>query len=103
MKAQAEISFKAGYREGVAHQYDCQKADAEFNEKTFGEPFKRAGRKEVMEWVETHNTIIFFDPFGSTPRRERWMDSVNHEDWQTKLKEWDEYYKKEKGNEIITL
>jgi len=49
---------------------------------------KREGIMEVVEWIEAHRTLHFFDPFWRTPRLERWMSSVNNEDWKAKLKEW---------------
>ncbi len=65
--------------------------DKIFNRAELNEAFekgKQVGIKEVVEWMETHKTLNFIDPFGHTPRLERWVSSVNSDDWQAKLKEW---------------
>jgi len=46
IKQAQKDGYKAGFKEGAAHQYKCQEEDAEFNEKMFGEPFKKAGKRE---------------------------------------------------------
>ena len=86
-KAQAEISFKAGVKVGYQRGL-VMKPDPDGVYENGLIDGKQEGRKEVVEWIETHKTINFFDPFSNTPRLERWLASVNHKDWQAKLREW---------------
>ncbi len=60
VKAQAEISFKAGFREALATVV----ATREYDEG------KKAGRKEVVDWICSHqliapdkNSLTRFEPF----------------------------------------
>jgi len=86
-KAQAEISFKAGYEEGMKSQgtprtdLECELADEEFRKefhiarKDTNMELYKAGIREVMEWIYnfTENNAVapnFYD------------------EWQTKLKKW---------------
>lgn len=68
-KAQAEISFKAGQEEERKKHYTIENYDRE----TFCyEKGKKAGIKEVAEWIEGHQLQLYIIP------------TV----WQAKLKEW---------------
>jgi len=73
MLAQAEISFKAGFKEAL----DTVVATREYDEG------KQAGIKEVVEWIEAQRisgfTIIEGVGVGIP---------ISEEKWQAKLKEW---------------
>jgi len=78
---QAEISFKAGYKEG--------QTDREIESQQAYEAGKDAGRKEgeqqgiekVVKWVEEHSTITY----GRAPLKIKWQ-SINPVAWQAFLK-----------------
>ena len=59
LEKQAEISFKAGYGEGVKNHHGCCQMDY------------KAGIKEVVDWVEEHTHNI-----------EEWTG------WQEQKEEW---------------
>ena len=75
LKQQAEISFKAGFDEGVKKTLTA--ADS-----TFGAMLKverQKGIQEVVDWINAHLTVW---P-GGIPT----MQALSKE-WQAKLKEW---------------
>ena len=62
-KAQAEISYKAGYKKASDESNAISHLDCY-------EDGKKAGMKEVVEWINTH-----------------WWDRANYPEWQAFLKE----------------
>ena len=91
-KEQDEISFKAGYEEGMKSQktprtdLECGLADEEFRKEfhiarkeTDMEMYK-AGIKEVVEWIENNKL------FALVPSPKEFI--IGWQDWQAKLKEW---------------
>ncbi len=74
-KAQAEIYFKAGYRQGQLDSYTIDFAEG-----------KRTGIREVAEWVEEDRYEVNqknIPELGIIP-----VSLIHLERWQTKLKEW---------------
>ena len=81
VEKQGEISFKAGYEEGRLYgksesllskaSIDLMVADS-----------KKAGIKEVVEWIETHHEQVIMGSFSLY----QW--SIVVDEWQAKLKEW---------------
>ena len=70
-KAQAEISFKIGKTAGVAESLIPSLKAIEAS--------RKAGIKEVVEWVKTHS----FESEGN-----KWAVSLWDKEWQAKVKEW---------------
>jgi hypothetical protein len=80
-KMQAEISFKAGFKEGLVHQYDAYRADHEMALKFDKEAYNKAintGMKEVIDYIEQRGDLYFNFPFGQITKSE----------WLNKKKEW---------------
>ena len=74
-KAQAEISFKAGY--------DLAKEELAGIQILNFRDGKRAGRREVVEWI---NEMADIENFKDAPKLIGF--TILSEDWQAKLKEW---------------
>lgn len=77
MASQAEISFKAG-QESMGEPWD--------REQTVFEDGKKAGIREVVEWILAHSELERCDPDVMV----YFIDylAVDYPDWQAKLKEW---------------
>jgi len=63
-EAQAEISFKAGYKQGVEDANKCGRID------------RQLGIKEVVDWLRWHGGLM------------EWLIMHHEEEWQSQLKEW---------------
>ncbi len=98
-RAQAEISFKAGQREGFLlgknadfsllsdkERDACNKAAEEFLEAV-----KQEGRREVVEWIEEHSSFEGRTHWNEDNLPAIWETlRVFHDiEWQAKLKEWE--------------
>ena len=76
-KAQAEISFKAGYDQGWSDNkpYLPDANEPWDREQIVFDDGKKAGIKEVVEWINEYTDFAAPHPFGRL-------------DWQARLKEW---------------
>lgn len=86
-KAQADISFKAGYRLGL---YDKLDSDDE----GYGAG-KKTGIREVVEWLQANSPFliagqdVFAESAGNSMKQEiSYYPNIKLVDWQAKLKEW---------------
>ena len=81
LELQAGVSFKAGYVEGRDDREGA--ADEEYK------GGRKAGVKEVVEWLETKIWSHYTDPSGTY----HWIamkapGAIKLEEWQAKLKDW---------------
>lgn len=95
-EAQAKISFKAGYKEGLADREDA--GDQEYK------AGKLAGIREVVEWLHKHSPYLIAgaDLFAESAGHEMSQDisyypNIKLVEWQAKLKEWEVKDVRDKG------
>ncbi len=85
-KAQAEISFKEGYRQGTDDTIKSRMVTSEpwDREQTVFEDGRKAGIKEAAEWIKLHSQVEHCDPDVQAYFNEyRWVDET---EWQDFLK-----------------